>query len=428
MRLKALVLAVMLAIGPVLLAPPAWAQQPTLPLAAPETQGFSKERLGRIADVMKGEIEKGTIPGAITLIARGGKIVHYETHGFLDAAKTRPMRKEAIFRIASMTKPIVSAAAMMMVEQGRFKLNDPVGQYLPELKDMKVETKKADGAVEDVAIARAITVQDLLRHTAGFTYSFGGQRSERIKNLYLEADIETQKSDITSDEMIKRLAGISLVFQPATSFEYSVSIDVLGILMERVSGKPLDRLLDEMIFRPLKMKDTAFYVPPEKASRLADALDSDPNKAWIWKWIRVTDNGAGKRYFNGGGGLVSTTEDYWRFAQMIVNGGELDGVRLLSKKTVEFMLSDHLVGMGGSAAGTTGPGYTFGLGFGVRKDDGFGWVPGSKGDAMWAGICGTSFTIDPREKLVGVFMAQGPTTRIHTRMLFKNLLYGAVVR
>ncbi len=384
-------------------------------------EGLSKERLSRIVPVMREQIEKDMFPGAVTLVARNGKIVHFEATGYLDAAKTKPIQKDSIFRLASMTKPIVTVAAMMLVEQGRMKLNDPITNWLPELKDLKVETPEGD-----VPLQRPIQVHDLMRHTAGFVYA-GSTKSERIKKMYIEGNIESREVDITGDEMLKNLGQIPLAHQPGTYWEYSISVDVLGLLLERLTGKTLDVLLKEMLFDPLGMKDTAFWVPPEKVDRLADALDSDPQKEEMLKSYRILENPVGKSYLKGGAGLVGTAEDYLRFAQMMVNGGELDGKRYLSKKSVEFMLSQHTVGMGGSTIGTTGPGYGFGLGFGVRLDDGMGWVPGSKGDAMWAGAWGTSFWIDPEENLVGILMAQGPSNRIHTRMLFKNLVYGALV-
>ena len=384
-------------------------------------EGFSKERLARIVPVMREQIDKGMFPGVVTLVARNGKIVHFEATGYLDAAKTKPIQKDSIFRLASMTKPIVTVAAMMLVEQGRMKLNDPITNWLPELKDLKVETPEGD-----VPLQRPIQVHDLMRHTAGFVYA-DSTKSERIRKMYIEGNIESREVDITGDEMLKNLGKIPLAHQPGTYFEYSISVDVLGLLLERLTGKTLDVLLKEMLFDPLGMKDTAFWVPPEKVDRLADALDSDPQKEKMMKSYRILENPVGKTYLKGGAGLVGTAEDYLRFAQMILNGGELDGKRYLSKKTVEFMLSQHTVGMGGSTIGTTGPGYGFGLGFGVRLDDGMGWVPGSKGDAMWAGAWGTSFWIDPEEQLVGILMAQGPSNRIHTRMLFKNLVYGALV-
>jgi CubicO group peptidase (beta-lactamase class C family) len=403
----------------------------------PESLGLSSERIQRIGNVMKQEVSKGTFPGAVVLIAREGKVVYFDAYGYLDGKKEKPMSKDAIFCIASMSKPIVIAAAMMMVEQGKFNLNDPIFMYLPEFKDMKVEVQKKDAegniTYETVPAARPILIQDLMRHTSGITYDFVGARSENIAKAYKEADLWGAKGDLTSDEFIKRLAQIPLAFQPGTTFEYGMSVEVLGILMERVAGKRLDEILQEMIFTPLKMKDTAFYVPPEKASRLAGVYDSDPEKARLLAArIRVLGNPTGKRYLSGGGGLVSTTENYFHFAQMMLNGGALNGSRLLSKKTVEFMLSDHLMGAGANsmvlryAAG--GPGYGFGLGFAVRLHDGFAWVPGSKGDAGWPGIFGTIFTINPKERLVGVMMNHGPSQRVHTWYLFKDMLYGAVIQ
>jgi CubicO group peptidase (beta-lactamase class C family) len=383
--------------------------------------GMAGDRLARIGPAMKQQVQKDIFPGAVTLVARDGKIVHFESHGFLDAAKTKPMTRDAVFRLASMTKPIVTVAAMMLVEQGAMKLNDPIANWLPELKDVKVET-----ATGDVAPSRPVTVQDLMRHTSGLVYS-GSTRSPRIKEKYQEANIESSVTDITGDEMLKRLGQIPLAHQPGTYWEYGISVDVLGLLIERVAAKPLDDLLDGMLFRPLGMTETAFWARPELQSRLAETLDNDPQKATMDKAYRIMQDPSGKSYFKGGAGLVGTATDYLKFAQMMVNGGHFEGKRYLSRKTVEFMLSDHTVGMGGTTQATTGPGYGFGLGFGVRVHEGYAWVPGSKGDAMWAGAWGTSFWIDPKERLVGILMAQGPSHRIHTRMLYKNLVYGALV-
>lgn len=384
-------------------------------------QGLSEARLARIAPAMQEQINRGIFPGAVTLVARNGQVVHYEAHGYLDEAKTRPMQKDALFRLASMTKPIVTTAAMMLVEQGKMKINDPIVNWLPELKDLKVET-----AAGDVALARPVQVIDLMRHTAGLVYA-GSTRSPRIKKLYDDLNIESREVDITSEQMLKNLGQIPLAHQPGTFWEYSIAIDVLGLLLERVEKKPLDAILREQLLDPLGMKDTTWWVPPAQAARMAESFSADPLKADMLKSYRHSYNPLGRSYFKGGAGLVGTAADYLRYAQMMVNGGELDGRRYLSRKTVEFMLSQHTVGMGGTTIGTTGPGYGFGIGFGVRQDEGMGWTPGSKGDAMWAGAWGTSFWIDPKEKLVGILMAQGPSNRVHTRMLYKNLVYGALV-
>jgi CubicO group peptidase (beta-lactamase class C family) len=385
-------------------------------------EGFSEPRLGRISTSMQGQISQGIFPGAVTLVARNGRVTHFESHGFQDAAKTKPMTKDTLFRLASMTKPIVTTAAMMLVEQGKLKLNDPLALWLPELKDLKVET--ANG---DVPLTRPLWVQDVMRHTAGFVYA-GAAKSPRIKKMYDDLNIEAREVDITADEMLKNLGQIPLAHQPGTFWEYSIAVDVLGLVLERVEKKPLDAIVKELLLDPLGMRDTTWWVAPNQTSRVAEALDSDPLKADMLKSYRQSYNPLGKSYFKGGAGMVSTASDYLRYAQMMVNGGELDGKRYLSRKTVELMLSNHIVGMGGTPLATTGPGYGFGLGYGVRLDEGMGWAPGSKGDAMWAGAWGTSFWIDPKEKLVGILMSQSPSNRVQTRMLYKNLVYGALVK
>jgi CubicO group peptidase (beta-lactamase class C family) len=385
-------------------------------------EGFSELRLGRISGSMQSQIDQGIFPGAVTMVARNGRVTHFESHGFQDAAKTKPMTKDTLFRLASMTKPIVTTAAMMLVEQGKLKLNDPLVMWLPELKDLKVET--ANG---DVPLARPLWVQDVMRHTAGLVYG-GAAKSPRIKKLYEDLNIEARETDITADEMLKNLGQIPLAHQPGTFWEYSIAVDVLGLVLERVEKKPLDAIVKELLLDPLGMKDTSWWVAPNQTHRVAEALNSDPLKADMLKSYRQSYNPLGKSYFKGGAGMVSTASDYLRYAQMMVNGGELDGKRYLSRKTVELMLSNHIVGMGGNPIATTGPGYGFGLGYGVRLDEGMGWAPGSKGDAMWAGAWGTSFWIDPKEKLVGILMSQSPSNRVQTRMLYKSLVYGALVK
>lgn len=393
-----------------------------------EVQGFSADRLARIAPVMKAEVEKGTVPGAVTLIARNGKVVHFEATGFLDSAKTKPMPKNALFRGFSMTKPIVAVAALALIEQGRLNLRDPLSQYFPEFKEMKVFSEVQDerGRTSRVAVPakRPILIWDLFRHTAGFTYA-GSAPFPEITAAYEKTDVESLNTDVSNEEFVKRLAAIPLAYEPGTRWEYSVSIDVLGLVVEKIVGKRLDLHLAETIFGPLGMKETSFQVRPDQADRLADAYDADPLKADLWKLSRPTED-PGKRYVHGGAGVLTTAEDYFRFAQMVLNGGVLDGTRILSRKSVAFMLSNHIQGLIGSPLPTTGPGYGFGLGWGVRLAEGGGYTPGSPGDAMWAGAGGTSFTVDPQEKVVGVIMTAGPSTRQHTRFLFKDLIYGAL--
>jgi CubicO group peptidase (beta-lactamase class C family) len=400
----------MLAVSGMAMTGPAWA-----------AKGFSTAGLGRITPAIAAQIAQGVFPGAVSVVAHKGKTVHFAAHGHQDAAKTKPMVKDSIFRWASMTKPIVTTAAMMLVEQGKLRLNDPITRWLPELKNLKVEASPGN----DVDLVRPIWVHDIMRHTAGFVYA-GGTKSERIKKLYDELNIESREVDISADEMLKNLGQIPLAHQPGTFWEYSIAVDVLGLLIERVVGKPLDEIVNTLLLQPLNMPDTAWWVPEAKSARLAQCLDSDPLKAEMLRSYRQSYDPKGKCYFKGGAGLVGTAADYLRYAQMMCNMGELNGRRYLSPKTVEFMLSNHTVGMGGSTIGTTGPGYGFGIGFGVRLDEGMGWTAGSRGDAMWAGAWGTSFWIDPKEKLVGVLMAQAPSYRVPNRMLYKNLVYGAM--
>ena len=375
---------------------------------------------------MTREIERGSFLGAAALVARSGEVVHHEAYGHQDAAKTKRMTRDSVFLMASMTKPLTSVSAMMLVEEGLMKLADPITDWMPELRSLRAERRRDGQDAEIVDLDRPITVQDLLRHTSGFVYSESAP-SQRIKDAYLEQNIEAEAGPITGGEMLKRLGAIPLAHQPGTTFHYSISVDVLGLLVERVSGKPLDRFFQERITGPLGMRDTAWHVAPENRARVAEAPDGDPKKEEMWRAYRIFDDPAGRSYFKGGAGLVSTSTDYFRFAQMLANGGAFEGKRYLSAPVVRYMMSDHIQGMAGSPTASTGPGYGFGLGFAVRRQDGLAVVPGSTGDAMWAGAWGTLFTIDPAEHLVAVFLTQGPSSRIRTRMLFKDLVYGAMV-
>lgn len=384
-------------------------------------QGFSRARLARFQPAMEREVERGSFNGAVALIARNGQVIHHEAYGHQDNARRVPMTRESIFLLASMTKPLTSVMAMMLIEEGRMKIGDAITQWLPELRDMKVETPQGD-----VAPVRPITVQDLLRHSSGLVYGAAAP-SARIRDLYAQNEIEARNGPVTGAEMLRRLGTIPLAFQPGAQFFYSISTDVLGLLLERVSGQRLDRLIAERLTGPLGMRDTVWWVDAPRRSRVAESIASDPQSAPMWRSYRIEQDPGDTSYLKGGAGLVGTSGDYFRFAQMVANGGTLEGRRYLSAPTVNYMLSDHMGSMGGTPAASTGPGYGFGLGFAIRREQGIAVAPGSPGDAMWAGAWGTSFTIDRAEKLVGVFMAQGPSSRGHTRMVFKNLTYGAMV-
>ena len=384
-------------------------------------QGFSRSRLNRFQPTMEREVERGSFNGAVALIARNGQIIHHEAYGHQDNARRVPMTKEAIFLLASMTKPLTSIAAMMLVEEGRMKIGDAITQWMPELRELKVLTAQGE-----VPLARPITVQDLLRHSSGFVYA-AASPFPRIREMYEQHDIESRNGPVTSADMLRHLGTIPLAFQPGAQFLYSISTDVLGLLLERVSGQRLDRLIAERLTGPLGMPDTVWWVDPARRSRVAESIASDPLSASMWQSYRIEQDPGDRTYLKGGAGMVGTSADYFRFTQMIANGGILEGRRYLSAPMVNYILSDHMGSMGGTPAASTGPGYGFGLGFAVRREQGIAVAPGSPGDAMWAGAWGTSFTIDRAEKLVGVFMAQGPSSRTHTRMVFKNLVYGAMV-
>ena len=375
--------------------------------------GFSDAGLARLERVIAADVERGRIPGAVMMLQRDGKLVYAKALGKQDPQGSAPMREDSIFRIYSMTKPIVSIAVMMLVEEGRVSLADPVSKHIPDLKGLKVGLEK-DGKLEIVAAHREPTIQDLLRHTSGFTYGVFGRGM--VKDLYTKNGVDGR--DHTNAEFVKKLAAMPLMYQPGTTWEYSRSTDVLGHVIERVSGQSLDAFLQQRILGPLGMKDTAFYVEPAKQARVAEAFAKDPDSGARQDLLPVREN---PKYLSGGGGMVSTAADYVRFAQMLLNGGELGGVRIVSRKTIEYMTTDHLGAMRGPQ-----PGYGFGLGFAVRQTSGQAIANGTGGDYTWGGLGGTYFWVDPKERLVAVWMMQAPGVRNYYRDLFRNMVYAAM--
>jgi CubicO group peptidase (beta-lactamase class C family) len=387
-----------------------------LPTAAPSQVGLSAERLERLSKVLKAEVAGGRVPGAVALVSRNGRVAYFESFGQRDPVTAAPMAKDSIFRIYSMTKPIVSVAAMMLWEEGRFLLDDPIGKYLPELGDVKV-TAQRDGVIEQVPAVRKITIQDLFRHTSGLTYEFRG--SGAIHKQYMAAKIYRRNQ--TNAEQVATLGQMPLIHQPGTRWEYSRSTDVLGRLIEVLSGESLGAFLHKHIFSPLGMVDTAFHVPQEKHSRLAEAFGKDPDSGGTVQLLDVRD---APLFESGGGGLVSTAADYARFLQMMLNRGALDATRLLSRKTVELMTADHLGPITG-APDLLVPGYGFGLGFAVRLQAGIATMPGSVGQYFWGGLAGTTFWVDPAENLFAIMLIQAPGQREYYRMLFRDMVYSA---
>jgi CubicO group peptidase (beta-lactamase class C family) len=389
---------------------------PPLPIATPEDIGLSSAALTRLGTVLSGEVASGRVPGAVALIARRGRVAFFESFGRRDPANGAPMTKDTIFRIYSMTKPIVSVAAMMLWEEGRFLLNDPIAKYLPELADLKVAVQRGT-EIELVPQARPITVQDLLRHTSGLTYEFRG--SGPVHKMYMAAKIYNRHQ--SNADQVAALSKMPLLHQPGSKWEYSRSTDVLGRLVEVLSDLSLGDYLQRNILAPLGMIDTAFHVPMSEHARLAEAFAKDPDTGAGVQLIHVKE---APGFESGGGGLVSTASDYARFLQLLLNGGRLDGVRLLSRKTVELMTADHLGPITG-APDLLLPGYGFGLGFAVRLQAGIAPVPGSIGQYFWGGLAGTTFWVDPAEQLFALMLIQAPGQRDYYRTLFRDLVYAA---
>jgi CubicO group peptidase (beta-lactamase class C family) len=380
----------------------------------PESLGFSTIRLERIASWYQARVDGGDLPGAVVGIARNGKLAYLKAIGFQDRGKTIPMRSDAIFWIASMTKPVTSVAAMILVEQRKLDLDAPVSLYLPELANMQVATEET-GTTELVLAPpkRPMTVRDLLRHTSGLVYPPQFIDSG-IHRLYGEKILFTR--DTTLAEFVASLGKLPLAHQPGEVWEYSLGVDVLARIVEVASGQPFDQYLQARIFGPLHMVDTGFYVPEAKLSRLVDPAPEGRHALWD-----VTKQ---PRLFSGGGGLVSTAADYLRFCQMLLNGGELDGARILSPETVQLMTTNSLPPDIRFAQDMIGPaaGASWGLGFAIRADPEASQVPGSVGSFTWGGVWGTFFWIDPAEKLIGVQMIQvAPDASGPYRTAFRNL-------
>ena len=385
-----------------------------LDFAKPADVGLCPDRTQRLMDVLRREVASGRLPGAVAMVARRGQIALFEAVGQQDPATGTPMQTDSIFRIYSMTKPVVSVAVMMLVERGQLLLSDPVSRWLPEYAKQQVATANGLESVKQEA-----TVQDLLRHTAGLTYEFLGDST--VQRQYAQVKIASRER--TNAEFSQTLAAIPLQFQPGTVWAYSRATDVLGRLVEVVSGQSLGTFLQAEIFGPLGMVDTGFAVPPDQQHRIAEPFAHDPDGGVPMKVLEPRQVPAME---GGGGGLMSTAMDYTRFLQCLRNRGELNGVRLLGPHTVDFMTADHLGDI--PADGTLlPPGHGFGLGFAVRTHLGLSPVPGSVGLYYWGGIAGTTFFVDPALDMYAMLMIQAPNQRDYYRPLFRDLVYAALV-
>ncbi len=394
-----------------------------LPLGSARDLGFCPQRTRRLVEVLQSEVGKARLPGAVALIARRGQVLLHETVGQQDPVAGVPMTLDSIFRIYSMTKPIVSVAVMQLMEQGKLLLSDPVARHLPEFEDAKVTTHINGHAVLHRP-KHPPTVQDLLRHTAGLTYEILG--TEPIQRQYAQAQLASRER--TNREFSHKLASLPLAFEPGTVWEYSRATDLLGALVEAVSGKTLGRYLQDHILGPLAMADTGFAVPESQHYRIAEPFEKDPDGGIAMRLIDIRTPVALEA---GGAGLASTSADYARFLQCLLNGGELDGQRILSNATVRYMTADHLGTIGVHRAGRSGellpPGHGFGLGFAVRTEEGIAAMPGSKGLYYWGGIAGTTFFVDPAKEFFALMMIQAPNQRDYYRPLFRNLVYAALL-
>jgi CubicO group peptidase (beta-lactamase class C family) len=404
------------------------AQAQGLPAAKPEQVGLSSERLARITATLKADVEKGTIPGAVLLIARQGKIAMFESVGLRAPLGAAPMPKDAIFRIYSMSKPITSVAAMILLEEGKLSLTDPVAKHIPAFAGLKVAVEKAEPAgtsptLELVPARRDMTVQDLFRHTSGLTYGLFG--NSLVKKMYLEANLFDDTA--TNAEFVLRLAKLPLGGQPGSAWDYSHATDVLGRVVEVVSEKSLYAFEKERILDPLGMKDTSFYVTDKrKHDRIAEPFSNDRT---IGTNVMFNDPRVPQNWESGGGGMVGTAADYARFLQMLLNRGTLDGKRILGPKTVAYMTADHLdASIAPGPLYLPGPGFGFGLGFAIRRAEGISPLPGTTGEFNWGGAGGTYFWVDPREEMFVVFMMQSPRQRVYYRALLKDMVYAAVTR
>lgn len=399
-----------------------------LPTVKPESVGLSSERLERISTAVQNDINSKRIAGAVTLVVRHGKVAWFKAQGMSDREAGKPMPTDAMFRICSMSKPITTVAAMMLYEEGKFLLEDPVSKYLPEFKDMKVLVKPAKGEPYTIPASKEITVRDLMRHTSGLTYNW----NEDLGPMYEKANVASGllQYDGTIADNTKSLAGMPLLFNPGEKWEYSLGVDVLGRLIEVWSGKPLDEFFRSRIFEPLGMKDSYFYPPENKVDRLATAYAYYPDKGLnrfpdtpiregTFVYSADYPTKGPKKLFSGGAGLVSTVMDYARFCQMMLDEGKFGNTRLLSRKTVELMTHDQL--------GKIGPDQGFGLGFGIEGVKEPLSELGSVGAYAWGGFFYTAFSIDPKEQMIVVFMAQlHPTGDLELDRQVHELAYQAI--
>ena len=402
------------------------AQESPLPPVPPSQAGFSDAGLARIDSFFERELGQNRLPGAVVGIAREGKLVYFKAFGFLDKDQGTRMPLDAIFGLASMTKIMAATGALTLTQQGRLPLHSPVANDFPAIGNMQVAVTKADGTLAYEAQKKPMSIQDLMRHTSGLTYPGRPDTGGAVSNLYPSGEAMAQ---MTATEYINTVTKLPLVYQPGTVFEYSQSFDVLSAVVEKVTGKSHGEYLAEVLWKPLKMKDTGFHIPADKRARVAQPLKNNPLDG---KPQRILSTASDTKFECGGGCAVGTMGDYLRFGQMLINGGELDGQRVLSPQMVQLMTSNHLTRDIINRVANVEPhrnGYGFGLGVAVRVEPGLAAVPGNVGEYSWNGAYGTGFFADPAARLVVVFGTQAPgELRKYYREQVQDLVYGAMTR
>ena len=404
-----------------------WAAPDPLPRAKPEEVGMSSERLADIGKTLNADVAAGRMPGAVLAVARHGKLVYFEAFGYRDKAANAAMTTDAIFNIASMTKPMVAVAALQLYEQGKLLMEEPLSKYFPKFADMQVAVMDVtkESIIGKVPAGRKITIQDLFRHTSGFSY--GGRGTTAVHKLYPEGSGQAALA-YTGAAFLDRLAALPLHFQPGTTWDYGFGLDILGLVVEQIAEQPLGAYLQDNVFKPLGMVDTTFLIPAGKAGRYAKPLPADPVSGRPQALTPLTDPA---KFECGGGCAASTAADYMRFATMLLNKGKLGKSRVLSRKTVEYMLSNQIGPEVKNLIGNADPtraDYGFGLGLAVQTTPGIVRMAGSVGNFSWPGASGTNWWADPKEDMVVVFMAQTPgTIRWHYRQVIDAMVNRAIV-
>ncbi|MCZ6828710.1 MAG: serine hydrolase [Gammaproteobacteria bacterium] len=403
-------------------------------LVNPAEVGMCEQRLGRIGEHLRAQyIDKGKLTGSLTLVARRGEVCYLQSEGLMDRERDKPMGEDTIFRIYSMSKPITSVALMLLYERGLFSLTDPVHRFIPQWRDLRVFKSGNLPLFMTEPCKQPMTIRDLFMHTAGLTYGF--MHATNVDRAYRKLEVQQIRPGYRLQNMIDELAQLPLEFEPGSAWNYSVATDVLGYLVEVISGQPLPEFFQQQIFEPLGMVDTSFEIPADKVDRFASCYERNLKKELVLQDDALASDYRERSFYSGGGGLLSTIYDYYQFCRMLLNGGELNGQHLLGRKTIEFMTRNHLPGgrdmsafARGSFSETVYEGMGFGLGFAMKVDPIRNGSLGSVGEYFWGGMASTIFWVDPAEELITIFMTQMmPSGTFNFRGQLQSIIYPALV-